>query len=148
MSDLRVVIRPARETDNSLIFDAWLDSFRGAHAAGPFPMHMYRAVYTQTIEELLARPNVRVLIACDENDDDQDVGFLIHELRQPPVVHYIYVKSPWRKKRVASMLMAAAQIPTGRLFVYTFKTALASRLVEHWTGGIWDPFCARFPART
>jgi hypothetical protein len=142
-----IAVRPSRDSDKPFIYDFWLDSFRLAHAAGPIPMRMYRHVYMQALDDLLARPGVEVLVACSPTDDDQVFGFLCFERRTIPVVHYAYVKQVFRRERVATVLMTAAGIPTGRPFVYTYKSPMAAKIAEHWTGAMFDPLVARFPSK-
>lgn len=141
-----VATRLWREADKAFVYESWLESFRVSHAAGPFPMRMYRKVYTETLDALIARPGAQVLVACSPDDDDQVLGFVCHERRAtvPPIVHYLYVKQLFRRERVATILMTAADIPTGRRFIYTFKTPVATRIAEHWAGAIFDPLVARF----
>jgi len=141
-----IATRPYVESDRPFVFDQWLESFRLSHAAGPFPMRMYRPVYTTAINEILARPKVEVLVACSPDDEDELYGFICHEKRRAPVVHYLYVKHIFRREfRVATTLMGAAGIDPKKTFLYTFKTPMASKIAEHWTGATFDPLIARFP---
>lgn len=135
-------VRPAVDADMPFVFDGWLKSFRMAHAAGPFAIEDYKQVYSVAIQKLLQR--AELLIACNPELDDQLYGFLAHEKRTPPVVHYVYVKQPFRKHRIATLLMAAADIPTGKLFYFTYKSPGAGDIAEHWRGATFDPFKARF----
>lgn len=140
---VRVV--PMAEQHIPFVFDYWLESFRLAHAAGPIPMDLYWPVYREVIKRLIDKPTVDVLGAYNPDDGDQFYGFLVRQRRSPPIVHYLYVKKPFRRNGIAKILMTAADIPTGRPFIYTFKTPAGGLIAKHsWLGAAFDPLAARF----
>lgn len=145
-----VAHRLAIPADIPFIHDAWLESFKLSHAAGPIPMDMYRPVYRQVIEAVLRRQGVRVLVAYNSEDHDQIFGFVVHE-RHPdyPVIHYVFVKQFARRQpeHLGTALLKSAGVDPTKPFVYTFKTPVASKIAQKWTGARFDPLVARFPPR-
>ena len=140
-----VTYRAATAGELPFVFHSWLRSFQGTHYAGPLPDDLYYEAYHTAIERLLARPGVRVLCAVDAGAEPGEralFGYLVIEpatTGQPfqAVVHYAYVKEPFRRNGVFKSLLTAAGVkPTGPL-AYTFRTPIAGRLA-----GAGGPFPA------
>lgn len=112
----------------SFCIDSWLSSFRSSPWAGPVVNNAYRAVYTETIRQLVAR-GAQVLVAVNPDYPDHILGWICTERTRDgkPVVHMVYVKSLFRRKRVASSLFEAAGINPKERFYYTFRTQQAGR---------------------
>lgn len=53
------------------------------------------------MERAFARANVT--IACDGDDPDQLFGFVVHEL--VAMVHWVYVKAPFRRMGIARKML-------------------------------------------
>jgi GNAT superfamily N-acetyltransferase len=137
--------------------DAWIESFRESHAAGPIPMAMYRRFYREVLTWILEREGCQVLVACNSEDENQVFGFLVHETgnldrrtRRPvPVIHYLFIKQPYRRLGVASELLRAAKIDPRHPFLFTFKTATGTDVIrKKKLGANWSPLLVRFPKRT
>lgn len=140
----------------AFVYDAWLESFRESHAAGPIPMPMYRRVYREVITWYLERPGVQLLVACNNQDTDQVFGFLAHETgafdrslkRVLPCVHFVYVKQPFRKFGVGKALFTGAGIDPSKPFMHTFKTPEGTEVSKAKKyGANWRPLYGRFPKR-
>lgn len=143
-----IAFRPAAEHDLDLVFATWLSSFRNARARGPIPRSMYRDVYAAAIRDLLNRPSVRLLVAYvpDEEKGHADLfGWICFELGPPPVVHFIYVLHPYRRQGLGRQLFQAAGIDPGGPFLYSYKTAVVSRLVDKIPRALWDQMPAWVP---
>lgn len=152
MTDLAIRIRPFRESDAGTVATDWLKSFHLSHYAGPIPMDLYWPTYRTAINRLMWSTRVTILMACSPDDDSQTFGWITAERKIQPIVHFLYVKQVFRHQGIAKMLMAAADIPTGLTFIYTFKTPAAARLIKGQWGktrirpwaGVFDPLKARF----
>lgn len=115
----------------AFVVRSWLASFRSSDWAGPIPNNEYERVYTDAINQLLAR-GAEVLVAVNPDHPDHILGWLCHERTRDdqPVVHYVYVKSRWRRAKqrfgtaqgVAESLFAAAGIDPKARFFYTYRT--------------------------
>lgn len=105
---MRVTLREATEKDVPFIFSAWLKSFRNNPWVKTAPNPVYYKYQHELIERLLSRSSV--VVACSEEDSDQILGFMVFEERGGcNVVHYVYVKQPYRKLQIASQLLSVPQ---------------------------------------
>ncbi len=113
--------RTAVVTDLPFLYDAWLSSFRDSKWAGVIPNNEYRATYTKTINDLLRRGMV-VTMATADDDPNQFLGFIAHEVRPSGeyAVHYCYVKDGFRGHGLAKDLARHIGLPDH--FCYTFRT--------------------------
>jgi GNAT superfamily N-acetyltransferase len=143
-----VGIRDALDDDRAFVVDSWLMSFRLSHFAGPISMRRYRDVYSLEIEDLLLRPLCCVRVAYNNLSPGQIFGFLCFEGgHKHPVIHYLYVKQPLRRRGIAKLLVQDASINLDRRFVYTYRTPLAHDLTKRgskYERGKFMPQVARF----
>lgn len=143
-----VAYRLARESDQAFLMDSWLRSCKHSRFIGPIPMDEYAACMSRWVTAILKRPGVEVLIACNPEDDDQIFGFICHEQGfRLPLVHFTYVKQPFRKFGIARGLFGAAKIDLNRAFQFTFQSRdmdLAQRRGK-FPAAKWTPLYARFP---
>ena len=168
-----IATRRATPSDLEFVRGSWRDSHRMSHTAGPIPMDAYPHVYDALIKRLLEREGVFVVVMhSDQEAPPNDVlGWAcveegvraparvrengqwvdrFHELKQP-LVHYVYVKQPFRLHGVARSLLTAAGVDTELPWIHTFSTAVVAKLRNKRTraGLRWpatfDPRLARFP---
>lgn len=145
-----VAHRLAVAADWPFVHDAWLESFKTSHAAGPIPMDMYRTVYREVLRRLVERPRCGTWVAYNSEDHDQVFGFITFETTNDRghVIHYVFVKNFCRRMGIATGLLRATGIEPEDPFLYTFKTPAATKLAQKWTGMRFDPLVARFPPRS
>lgn len=160
--------RLADFSDLPLIVDTWVESYRTAHAAGPIPMPYYHEDMEKYVRWFLERPGVRAYVAHNPEvsaetranvfgwiavEDDIEVpqrvriGGRWEERLLPaecPFVHYLYVKSVYRRQGIATGLMNAAGVDAGRRFLYGAKTPVVKKC-RLFANGIWSPLAPRFP---
>ena len=149
MGELDLVgIRDASADDLAFIIDSWLASFRNSHFAGPISMRRYREVYRVEICSLIDRPGVIVRVAYYRENPSQILGFLCFDRgRGNSIVHFAYVKKPFRRRGIFALLMNDAGIDTKRKFSYTYRTRAASELTAkgaRFERARFDPFDARY----
>lgn len=139
-----IAIRQATDSDRRWVISSWLDSYRTAHTAGLIAMSRWKAVMTPELESILDRPGCAVLVAYTPGDDpDTDgLGWLCHEGHAPPLLHYVYVKQPYRRLGIAGTLLRRAGIDPARTLLYSCKTPVVSRL--HLPLARFNPLIARF----
>lgn len=114
------------EQDKDFVYASFLSSFQGSFFAGPLPSEMYCPVYSKVLDTILSRPSVSVHMAYyPEMEPPFDLyGYLIAEAgHDVPVVHYAYVKAPYRRRGIAGGLFQAASINHQDIFAYTFNTS-------------------------
>lgn len=103
-----VVVRKATEADMNFVYSTWL---KGVYHGSDLLKNVKRAVYFENypkyIAAVLARPTVEVKVAALAEDKDVILGYAVV---QPGVVHWVYVKSAWRKQNVAKTLLAGYNI--------------------------------------
>lgn len=163
--------RPADEADAAFIVDSWVSSYRNAYAAGMVSMHDWRPVMSSQVKRVLSRPGVQVIVACHptEQDGATDLygwiaferdyqiprrtstvrnGRRLHTTEMvsadEPLVHYVFVKQPYRRMGIARGLFSAAGIDPAKPFRYTCKTAMVRKLAGQIPGSEWAPLIARF----
>lgn len=111
-------IRPAAPTDVPFILNSWL---RHYHEHGEGARHVPNDVYFSAqghhglVVKLLRESTV--LVACTDDDQDAILGWAC---LAPPVLHYVYVKAPFRRLGIGRALLSAGPLDT----------------VTHWTPAV------------
>ena len=159
--------RPAREPDWFFVVDSWLWSYRDAHAAGLIQMEDWNRVMKPQLAKVLARSGVSIFVAHHPGQDGTGAdlyGWIAIERgyqtparsRQggrwvdsmvsvsEPLVHYVFVKQPYRRLGIARGLFKAAGVDPAAAFNYTAKTAIVTLLADKISGGRWMPLIARY----
>jgi GNAT superfamily N-acetyltransferase len=137
--------RPADTEDHSFVVESWLSSYKTAHAAGLIAMASWREVMVPQIERVLAKPGVQVHVAYHPGEQDRGAdlyGWIAAEPGAEPLVHYVYVKQPYRRMGIARGLLGALGIDPASDLEYTCKTPIVSRLPL--PRARWQPLRARF----
>jgi GNAT superfamily N-acetyltransferase len=115
--------------DRRFITDAWLKSYKGAHAAGLIDAYDWYAVMLPQLDKIFARPGVVTLVA---HNPEQPVdayaglyGFICGEPEsEPRFVYYVAVKEPYRRMGIARGLFEALGVDPRSRFDYACKTAV------------------------
>jgi GNAT superfamily N-acetyltransferase len=129
VDQLQIKIRPALEVDAPFIFNSWLRSFRENGLARPVNNEIYYSEQHKLIEKLLKRCTVSV--ACDPNDPTSIYGYICHEkIDGIFVLHYVYVKHPFRSLGLAKTLLLETKHNTDHAALYTHTTAAAVKLQQ------------------
>lgn len=131
MSDY--IIIPGTESARSLVYATWLRSYEASSlAAKNIPRDVFFAEHHKVIDNLMQRgAAVRVAVLPDE--PDVILGWAVIE---GPVVHYVYVKPPFRKHGLATALLADVQRP----FRYTHWTHALRELHPKLEGCVYNPY--------
>jgi GNAT superfamily N-acetyltransferase len=164
--------RTATEADRALVLDSWVDSYKFSHAAGLVHLDDWDEVMTRQVNRVLDREGVMVWVAADSDfaqakadilgwiciERDFDVSTSVWrngkrekviEPSECPLVHFCYVRQPYRGSGVARALFKAARIDPAARFLYTCNTAAATKIRA--AGKIpdshWSPLIARHPKR-
>lgn|SRR6185503_449866 len=98
------------------------------------PLPVYRRLFGEWQKRIAARADV--LIACDDDDADCILGYLIVERRDdsPPVLHYVQVKRDLMRKGIAAALLDRAGIKRDEACIYTFTSPIQGKVKtpERW----------------
>jgi len=132
-----VRIRQGRKSDVRFITNSWLKSYREAHTVKGCPNQLYFSYQHKIIEALL--PASGVLVLCDTKDDDHILGWLVYQRAQDMVlIHYAYVKHPFRRKGLATNMIRAllevepAQDGGPPTVLYTHKTKALNEINHNY----------------
>ena len=108
MSDFKGLydIRLAKPEDVNFILATFLRGlYYGESAFSPMPKAVFMANYKPVAQALLVRHKVHV--ACLKEDQDVILGYSIVS-HDSSTVHWVQVKSAWRRKGIAKSLVYSA----------------------------------------
>ncbi len=111
-----ITFREPSKADYNFIASSWLKSFRKFEPK--VDSDVYYKHHNRLIDSIMARS--KVIIACNENDNEQVFGYIVYEESPISIVHYTYVKEAYRKMGIAKALSRAAHITD--VFVFTHLT--------------------------
>ncbi len=126
-----VTLRPAEENDISFVFNSWLRSYQSSDFAKGIPPKLYFPHHHQIIERILQRGG-KLTIACLQDEPSAILGWLCIEGK---VLHYVYVKKPYRQLGIATKL-----IDGNRFVVYTHQTYATGFLKKPLGPAAYDPY--------
>jgi hypothetical protein len=140
---MKVGHRDADGEDLSFVVSTWSRSFKASPTAGMIADDDWAGVMHAQIRKLLARPGVRTVVAFDQDDPQFLFGFIAGdpELR---VVHYLYVKQPYRRAGHARRLFGALGIDPLLPFRFTCWTYAVPELGSKVPRAAYDPNLARY----
>lgn len=106
-------IRDYRASDFNCIVSQWIKSHRDCGTTKIHDGELRRRITS------LLQDQSRFRVSCDPEDDDQILGWVCADA---PVLHYLYVKQPFRRQGIARQLLAAANL-----------ASITEILCTHWT---------------
>ncbi len=123
------------QSDENFIHSTWASSYRVSEAAGcrAMPTEAYHPWHRTIRGMILGRPSTRIMVARDGTNSDFIYGYIVAErLGDDLCVHWIYVKSAFKRQRVASRLLAAAleQLGEGATGLVTTHRTYMERKAE------------------
>lgn len=137
------MIRPATPADEVFVTSGWSASYRMSRDVAFVQMSDYADHMHKVIAAVLARPRVKVLVS----EGEVLRGFLVYEesdIGNPPLVIYIFVAQPYRKRGIARELFAAANIDPSKPFEYAARTRTSWELSRKTPLARYNPYRARF----
>lgn len=134
-------IRPHATEDLPVVHESWAGTWKTARAAGCIPNNLFDEVQRALIEQLMAR-GMKIDVIAPSNRPEQVLGWIAYEPdpKAPgkSIVHYLFVKAPFRRRGLAETLLAHIGNGDGR-FVYTHETSFA----RYWPRAYHMPALAR-----
>lgn len=136
---MSLATRQATPADLVFVVHSWARSYRDSHKAGLEQVADFMQTQPPILRKILSRPGARVLVAYEQaaTSTKADIyGWLAYErgfeiprqgvMEQPdcPLVHYFYVKQPYRRLGVWAQLMKAAGIALDRHMYLTCETSV------------------------
>ena len=96
-----IYIREANQDDLSFIQNSWIRSFR--KSVLQINDNIYGREQHKLVNKLISRSNC--WLACNPDELYQIYGYIIFEkLAEIGIMHYVYVKSPYRRYGIATRL--------------------------------------------
>lgn len=108
-----VVIRnfnPAVKGEQEFLLSTWLRDLHDADPSG-LPDELWFGAHRQYIRDLLADPEIVVLVAAASDEPTEILGYVVARPRE--VLEWIHVKRPLRGRGLARRLLEAALCPPG-----------------------------------
>lgn len=137
-----VTTRAMKESDIPFIYSSYLKSYRNAPGANHMVNDVYYPEYKARMEKMLSSSNV--LVACSSEDPDQILGYVIYDSAfQWTIIHYLYIKFPFRQMKLASGLINLIHPQFGK------SMTIVSHLPKGWNTNskkyqlVYDPSYAR-----
>jgi hypothetical protein len=98
-----IAYRGLHPNDMNFIYSTWLKGLRYGNDWFSFiTKEAYFTFYHRIIELILNKPHVIIQIACLKEDPDVILGYSVYE---GFVLHWVFVKSAWRKIGIAKDLV-------------------------------------------
>ncbi len=89
-----ISIRDSLPDDKNFIFSTWLKGvYYGNDWFQEIDQDSYFRNYQKIIEKILARPDVRIQVACLRDDPGVVLGYSVLE---GDILHYVFCKEVWR----------------------------------------------------
>lgn len=130
-----------KEPDLAFLYDSWLESYRRSDFARRVKKENYFVWHRLMIDQALKRPSTTVYVANYKGEEDVILGYMVTELLngERRIVHYAYVKKPFRRQGLASLLFQVAEVQSP--FIITHWTWDADPIIESKISKItYDPY--------
>lgn len=124
MNTLEFDIRDAIDEDIPFIYATWLESYRYDSYFGKSHRNtIFFNDYKKVLDKILLESHVSV--ACVKEAPDTILGYMVHE---PGVLHYVFVKGPFRRLKIATGLFNYAF--DNPYITYTHKTYTVVPIIQ------------------
>ncbi len=129
-----VKLRDAVPDDLNFVYSTMLRGlYYGNEFYGEIDKKPFFVAYDSVIKQMLHKSGMKLVIACLTSEPDAIVGWALLE-PQEQVLHFLYVKDPWRKKGIANQLLAGYHIDT-----VTHITKVGN-IIRKQKGWVLNPF--------
>lgn len=141
--ETQIRFRDANQADVAFIFNSWLKSNRSSALVQGVSNPVYFAQHHLLVEGLVK--TCKVVVASNADDTTQIFGYIVHDsVEGMPVVHYVYVKQPYRRLGLGALLLEHAQIDAKKPFFTTHKPDFRNRMVERNFTIVLNPYLAYY----
>jgi hypothetical protein len=130
-------IRAVSGNDIPLIYSTWLKSYQCDSNVGlSVSKSVFFENYRLIVDQILEKNTTEILIACSNDDPNVIYGYLIAEPSEN-ILHYIFVKEPFRNFKIAKSLFNQAFHDGMGVVIITHSTYSAKELTGKFT---FNPF--------
>ncbi len=128
-----VEVRNGTTDDINFIYATMLRGlYHGCELYGLIEKEAFYSNYEQVLAKLLLKPVLELKIACLTLEPEVILGYALAE---PGVLHFVYIKSPFRGQNIAKQLLASCS--EIRFVTHLTKSGNAIRLKKGW---VYNPF--------
>lgn len=130
------------KTDANFVYNSWLKSYSSSAAVTLLSKRVYYKIFHDIISELMRSAKISVL--CEKEDQEHIYGYIVTENDgEDKIVHYIYIKAPYRKAKLAESLCANQGVFSAKKVVYSHYTEAAKSLLAKCNSIEYNPFLLR-----
>jgi hypothetical protein len=129
--DAVYALRPYKESDLNFIQNSWGASYyKGADYLDYLSPKEFNSKHRPIREELLKKPTIACIIACDSQDEDLILGWILVEKPKGKglLLHYLYVKEAFKGEGISEELIKKA-LPEKPILV-THMTDRARKIIK------------------
>lgn len=123
---IEFTVHPLTSELSGFVYETWTRDYSRQPSMRRMPQQAYYPYQRGVVAALLGRPGTSVLVAHDAEDHDQVYGWVCSELEGGTfVLHYVYVKRPFRELGIGHALLSEALERAGDVseLVYTHDPA-------------------------
>lgn len=130
-------LRAKQASDEPFIYNSWLRSHRDGNHSGYMSNTVYYDNHKLVIKDILNTAKTVMLVNPD--DSDHIFGYLcFDDSYSVPIIHYCYIKEPFRKFGLASNVVKEIFPEANEIFV-THATSLFSEIEKRFNV-IFNPY--------
>lgn len=135
-----IFIRDYGENDKPFVMNSWIKSYRDANIQS---LKINKKLLYHNQKDLINSilTHSVTLVACADDDEDHILGWLNYEAYgKLCIIHYVYVKHPFRMLDIANTLKSHIHIGLDRPFILcSHKTRYFDVLQKKWNL-IYNPY--------
>jgi GNAT superfamily N-acetyltransferase len=111
-------IRRVYPSDLDFIIDTWTRSYRERGKLCPYIIEgLFFHEHSNLIRQIFGR--AETFVACDKDDDEMIIGYIVAAPGMTDVLHYVYVKKAFRRMGVTRSLLE--KVKQGEMAVNTHE---------------------------
>lgn len=130
--DELILIRPVTKSDLGFVVRTWIESLRyGNDLFREIPEHTLFENYKKFIGQIIEKPSTVITIASLRDEPGLIIGFAVGQGTN--ILHYVYVREPWRKLGLARDLVP-------RETKYVTHLTFTGMAIKRKKNLIFDPF--------
>lgn len=132
--------RSFHESDHAFIFATWLRCYRHtSYFSKRIRNPEFFKGHWKIVDAILKKPSTQVLIAHPRDDEETILGYLVCDLENRKLVHFLYVKETFRMMGIARKMMANLELEIEKIF-FTHWTYPVDEFMRKWPDMIYDPY--------
>ena len=134
-----ILIRLMNDEDKNFIHSTWTTNMYSAKPHSFSAWSLFCKHQDDLIEDIFTIS--KTLVACLAEDPETILGYLTYSYMDTLIVHFGYIKNNFRKNKIMSDLLEAADPQyKKKLIIFTQTTKSYSSLAEKYTI-TYDPWC-------